>query len=374
MAGMTATQDHPTEHATALPGFVVVMLGVAATLASLFLLRQFSGFAGPLFLALNLVIAAYPVHRWLVSKGTPAWLAASVMALTVIVILLVAVAGLVGTVNSLVTELTKPKYTVQYQTLYHNLTVFLGGFNINIDNLGLADVVAKINPSTVTGAITTVFSSATGILGIVSVIVLSLIFLAMDAPSYDRRQRLAAIASPRVSRAMENFTHGVRRYWIVTTVFGLIVAVLDGGALAILGIPLPVAWALLSFVTNYIPNIGFFIGAAPPMLLALFIGGWKLAVAVLVIYSVLNIVIQTIIQPRFTGKSVGVTVTVSFVSLLLWGVVLGPLGTLLALPMTLFVKALLVDVDPKARWLNALIASDPGSALDAPPDPQTEEA
>jgi len=79
-------------------------------------------------------------------------------------------------------------------------------------------------------------------------------------------------------------------------------------------------------------------------------------------YSVLNFVIQSIIQPRFAGESVGVTPTVSFVSLLLWAAVLGGMGTLLALPMTLLVKSLVIDADPRARWVNALIASDPKDA------------
>jgi len=121
-------------------------------------------------------------------------------------------------------------------------------------------------------------------------------------------------------------------------------------------------WAIFSFLTNYIPNIGFVIGLIPPALVALFANGWQTAVLVIVMYSVLNFVIQSIIQPRFAGESVGVTPTVSFVSLLLWAAVLGGMGTLLALPMTLLVKSLVIDADPRARWVNALIASDPKDA------------
>ena len=83
---------------------------------------------------------------------------------------------------------------------------------------------------------------------------------------------------------------------------------------------------------------------------------------VIVAYSVLNFVIQAIIQPKFTGESVGVTPLVSFLSLLFWVWVLGWLGALLALPATLLLNALLVDADPKARWVNILIASDPRTA------------
>jgi len=366
MAAMTTTEVSERPRDGALPGYVVVMLGVAATVAALVLMRQFSGVIGPVFLALNLIIAAYPIHRWLVGKGAPAWLAATVMALTVIVILLLAVWALVWTVNGLVTELTKPRYTAQYQTIYRGVTDFLAGFNINLNNIGLTDVVTTINPSTITSAITTVLSRTSGILGVVAIIVLTMVFLAMDGPSIGSRLRIVGLVNPHVGQGIGDFTHGVRRYWVVTTVFGLIVATLDGIALAIMQVPLALAWAVLSFLTNYIPNVGFFIGLVPPALLALFIGGWKLALAVVVVYAVLNVVIQSVIQPRFTGESVGISVTVSFVSLLLWGFVLGPLGTLLALPMTLLAKALLVDVDPKARWIAALISSRPDRVLAAP--------
>ncbi|MCL2315498.1 MAG: AI-2E family transporter [Actinomycetia bacterium] len=349
---------------TGLPEYVVVMLGIAATVAALVLMREFSGVVGPVFLALNLIIAAYPIHRWLVGKGTPAWLAAAVMALTVVVLLLLAVWSMAWTVNALVNELTKPRYTAQYQTIYHGITTFLAGFNINLDNVGLNEVVTTINPSTITGAITTILSQTSSILGVVAVIVLTMVFLAMDGPSIDSRLRIVGLVNTRVGRAIGDFTRGVRRYWVVTTVFGLIVAVLDGVALVIMHVPLALAWAVLSFLTNYIPNVGFFIGLVPPALLALFTGGWQLALAVVIVYAVLNVIIQSVIQPRFTGESVGVSVTVSFLSLLLWGFVLGPLGTLLALPMTLLAKALLVDADPKARWVAALISSRPAEVLE----------
>ena len=186
--------------------------------------------------------------------------------------------------------------------------------------------------------------------------------MAMDTPGLDKRMRLLDQNRSRISVAIGSFARGVRRYWLVTTVFGLIVAVFDGIALAIMGVPLAIVWAIFSFLTNYIPNIGFVIGLIPPALVALFANGWQTAVLVIVMYSVLNFVIQSIIQPRFAGESVGVTPTVSFVSLLLWAAVLGGMGTLLALPMTLLVKSLVIDADPRARWVNALIASDPKDA------------
>jgi AI-2 transport protein TqsA len=184
--------------------------------------------------------------------------------------------------------------------------------------------------------------------------------------------RLASIAAdrPKISEALGHFAWGTRQYLLVTTIFGLIVAVLDTVALSILGIPLAVTWGLLSFITNYIPNIGFIIGVVPPALLGLLTGGPQLMVIVIVVYCALNFVVQSIIQPRFIGDAVGLSVTVTFVVLFFWAWLLGPLGAILAIPLTLLAKALLVDIDPQAKWADALLRAsarepDPASEADS---------
>ena len=160
---------------------------------------------------------------------------------------------------------------------------------------------------------------------------------------------------------------GIRRYWLVTTVFGLIVALLDGVVLLILGVSLPLVWIVLAFITNYIPNVGFVIGVVPPALLGLLSGGPRLMITVIVVYSVINFVIQSVIQPKYVGDAVDLSLTLTFLSLVFWAWVIGPLGALLAIPLTLMVKALLVDIDPASRWVGSLLSSG------APPDEPAAE-
>jgi predicted PurR-regulated permease PerM len=339
-----------------LPRYVVAMLGVAGTLAALTLMREFAGIFAPIFLALNLVIAAYPIYSWLHSKGVPAWVSACVMALAMVVILLIAVSGLVWAINSLIDEL--PEFTEEYYEVYNSALELLRNFNI--DTSAFSDIMSQINPSTIASVAASVLSQTWSVVGAMSIIVASLVFFAMDTPGWDERTRFAGRSSRHVSEVFASFGSGVRRYWLVSSLFGMIVAALDGIALLVLDVPLVLVWVLLSFLTNYIPNIGFVVGLIPPALLALFAHGWQTALAVVIAYCVLNFVVQTIIQPRFTGDAVGVTASVSFISLLLWGWVFGAMGALLALPMTLLVKAVLVDIDPGAKWIEALISSNPG--------------
>ena len=184
-----------------------------------------------------------------------------------------------------------------------------------------------------------------------------LLFLTLETSSAG--ERVAEIATDRkdVADALGRFATGTRVYLIVTTVFGLFVAVLDTVALALLGIPLAITWGLLAFITNYIPNVGFVLGLVPPAVLALLVGGWPLFVWVIVIYCALNFVIQELIQPRFVGDSVGLSATVTLLSLVFWAWIIGALGALLAIPLTLLAKGFLVDIDPRARWANALLRS-----------------
>src|SRR4029453_7620271 len=100
---------------------------------------------------------------------------------------------------------------------------------------------------------------------------------------------------------------------------------------------------------------GFVIGLIPPALLALLEGGPQLMITVIVVYSVINFVIQSIIQPKFVADAVNVSLTVTFLSLVFWTFVIGPIGAILAVPLTLLVKSLLFDLDPDTRWMSRLL-------------------
>ena len=154
---------------------------------------------------------------------------------------------------------------------------------------------------------------------------------------------------------MGKFLQGSQTYLLMTALFGAIVGVLDAGALWLLGVPLPLVWGFFSFLTNFIPNIGFVIGIIPPALLALLDDGWKGLLLVVLAYSVLNVTIQTFIQPRIVGNSVGLSAEITFMSLVVWTFLLGALGALLAVPMTLLLRAMFIDADSRASWVAPLI-------------------
>ncbi|MDK9661882.1 AI-2E family transporter [Propionibacterium freudenreichii] len=351
----------PPTRSPGIPRYLQIAGGIVLSLGALLLLKEFGSTFAPMFLALNLMVTAYPLHTWLVRKGCPSPLSAVTTALVVFVVLLAMVAGLVWSVNETVTLL--PQYADEFTGLFN---WFIDrAAQLGFDQASLMQAFKSIDPNSIFSAASSVLNGASGFVAMLAILVTTLVFMAMDTSGFAARIRIAGATHSRMVTGLVSFSRGIRRYWVVTSVFGLIVAVLDVIAVAIIGVPLPIVWGLLSFLTNYIPNIGFVVGLIPPALVALVALGWKQALVVVVLYCVLNFVVQSIIQPRFTGESVGVTPTISFISLLVWGLVLGGLGTLLALPMTLLVKALIIDTDPRARWVNAFIASNPGDAQGA---------
>jgi len=338
-----------------VPRWLLLLIGMAAATVAVAGLRAVAWLVAPLLLALVVVVALAPVQSWLRRLGAPRWVATTVLLVLVWAVLLAFVALLVVSVAQLAALL--PEYAGRAEFL-------LSGVVADLNDAGLAsgqlsDLVAKIDYGQLVGLASGLLASLTSAASTLVLLLSALVFMAIESSGFARRVALVAAERPHLPVAFSLFAHGTRSYLLVSTVFGAIVAVGDTIALALLSVPAAPLWGLLAFITNYVPNIGFVLGVVPPALLGLLAGGWGELAVIVVVYSLLNFVVQTLIQPRFVGDSVGLSMTVTFIALLFWGWVMGALGALLAIPLTLLVKALLVDVDPRGHWLDALLREEP---------------
>ncbi|SFL05380.1 AI-2E family transporter [Geodermatophilus ruber] len=338
-----------------IPRWLVLLVGGAAATVVIAGVRSLAWLVGPVLLALVVVVALMPVQRFLQRHGWPRWASATVLLVLVWTVLLAFVALLVVSIAQFAALL--PDYAGQAEVLLAQVVADLN--DAGIASGQLSDLVAQFDYSQLVGVATGLLSRLTDAATTLVLLLSALVFLSIESGGFGRRLALVAAERPHLPIALGLFARGTRSYLLVSTVFGGVVAIGDTIALAVLGIPLPVVWGLLAFITNYVPNIGFVLGLVPPAILALLAGGWTAFWIVVAVYSLLNFVVQTLVQPRFVGDSVGLSMTVTFVALLFWGWVLGALGALLAIPLTLLVKALLVDVDPRGHWLDALLREEP---------------
>ena len=342
----------PPEH-NKLPGTgLVILAGVVIVCAGL---KTVSAIVAPTFLVLTLVVTAQPLRTLLVRKGAPKALASVVVLLTVYALLVVVLGSAVWTLARLVRIL--PDYASQFTDLYNQALAQLARFGV--DTSTLSQAASSFNLSSFAGVAQSLLNTVTSGLSLLALMLAMVFFLTFDGSDIQDRIKAIRASRPQVADALTDFAQSVRKYWVVTTVFGLIVAVVDVIALFIIGVPLALTWGVLAFVTNYIPNIGFLLGLVPPTLIALLDGGPGAALAVIICFTAVNVIIQTLIQPRFTGDAVGITATIAFLSLIFWAFLLGALGALLAVPATLLVKSLLVDHSPDSRWLGSLLNSPP---------------
>jgi predicted PurR-regulated permease PerM len=349
-----------------LPLWLTVVLGVAGTAGAVWGLSTYAGILGPVFLALVLVVVAHPMIGALERRGMRRALAITIAVVVVEGVLLGFAVALFLSFGQLATVL--PQYSDEWQDLLDGLRSTLAAAGVGAEQV--QEALRSVSPGSVLSAVQGLFSALAGTVGALILVVATVLF--MTAEGAGLPQRLAeAPGSWRLRAALGGFARNTRRYLVVTTIFGLLVAVVDTVALVLIGIPLPLLWGLLSFLTNYVPNIGFFLGLAPPTLLALLVGGPATALTVIVVYSLANFVIQSVIQPVFVGDAVGLSVTLSFLSVIVWTVILGPMGAVLAIPLTLFVHAILVGQDPDRRWAKILLAGTSGAATQerAPREP-----
>ena len=343
-----------------VPRALVLLLGSAAAVIVLAGVQATAWLLGPVFMALVVVIAVAPVYGALRRRRYPGWAATLAVLLLVYAIMIGLALGILYATARLATEL--PQYAAQAGDLVAAAGARLAELGIGADELRAA--AASLDLGKLAGVLAGFVSSIAGLASNFVFLLALLLFLSVETGGASSRLASIAADRPKATEAMQSFASGTRTYLLVTTIFGLIVAVLDGVALWIVGIPLAFTWAVLSFITNFIPNIGFIIGLVPPAVLGLLVGGPKTMVAVIIIYGGLNFVVQSLIQPRFIGDAVGLSITVTFLALVLWAWLLGPLGAILAIPMTLLAKALLVEHRPARQMGGCAPAGDPDGRQD----------
>ena len=203
------------------------------------------------------------------------------------------------------------------------------------------------------------------------VILLAVIFILAEAYTFPRKLRTVLAEPARDLPHFERFAANVNRYIAIKTTVSMATGVFVGLSLWIIGVDYPLLWGVLAFLLNYVPNIGSILAAIPPMLLAGVQLGIGSLAATMMVFLVVNVVMGNVVEPRFMGRTLGLSTLVVFLSLVFWNWMLGPVGMLLSVPLTMTVKIAL-EANPSTEWIAHLLDPAEAAPKKAAPPVDTE--
>ncbi|MDH3625333.1 MAG: AI-2E family transporter [Myxococcales bacterium] len=284
-------------------------------------------------------------------KGLPRWL-------TVLLACLAAVTVVMG-LGFLTTRAATDFGSAfgQYRDDWDRLQSELAGWLWN-QGLGIpATAVTEFDPSElVRGLAVPGFTLALSIVSSGFLVLLITVFLVVESSSFAKK--LAAtdrLGGMNVS-VLRGAARDVQQYLLIKTVTSTATGLLVAGLTTVVGLGHSLLFGLLAFVLNYIPSIGSILASVPAIALCLVTLGWVPAIGLAAGYAGINFVIGIGIEPRWAGDATDLSPTVVVLSMVFWGFVLGPVGALLSVPLTIIVR-ITASQSEEWSWLAKLLSS-----------------
>jgi AI-2 transport protein TqsA len=352
------SQTHNSSLLLTAAAFVIVVAGMRAAEPILV----------PLVIAGFLAIISTSPVFWLREKGIPAPAALFLVILGVLSLGF----GFTLLIGTSLEDFSNaiPRYQARLTQAMEPLLQWIQGlgFQLNEDLL-----LKSIDPGASMRMVGHMLSGLGGILTNSFLIMLTVIFILLEASSFQQKVR-AALGDPKGTLAQfSKITDAINNYLAIKTLVSLGTGIIVATWVTILGIDFPVIWGLLAFLLNFIPNLGSIIAAVPPMLLGFIQFGLGRAILVGLGYGVVNVIFGNVVEPKLMGRKLGLSTLVVFLSLVFWGWIWGPVGMLLSVPMTMVVKIAL-ESNPSTHWLSILLDSESSIARGTnPPKPTASQ-
>jgi AI-2 transport protein TqsA len=243
--------------------------------------------------------------------------------------------------------------------------------NINIDQ---SLILSYFDPGLAMSVATNFISGLGTVLSNVFLILLTVIFMLVEAQSMPRRVHIAMSDPDMNLTHIDRFLSSVNQYLVIKMLVSLGTGIFIGIWLYVLGVDHFMLWAVLAFLLNFIPNIGSILAAIPAVLMAFVEFGLVQAGLAGLGFILANTIMGNVIEPRFMGRGLGLSTLVVFLSLIFWGWLLGTVGMLLSVPLTMVVKIALESRDG-TKWLAILLSGDDHASQPAKPEaPDAEKS
>jgi AI-2 transport protein TqsA len=351
-------------------------------------LRESKDFFLPILVAAFVATISFPMLNFLRKKRVPAPIAV-ILTVAVDFVFLAALAVLAVTLVGDLQEKWNSKYSAEFSTQIRDVSKSLAdtlrengvinaqqkideAVNNNLSNL------QNIRFEKIWDFGTDVLERVIGFFGATILILILLVFMLSEARMFGRRlDAISQARGPNLAKII-NATKDIQRFLAIKTAVSLATGFLAGLLCWAVGLDFYILWGILAFFLNFIPVIGSIVAGVPPTILALLIAGFPSALLVAGGYLLINNFLGNFLEPMLVGRRFGISTLVVVISVVFWGWLWGPIGMLLAVPLTMVLKVIL-ESSEEFRWIGVAISAEqtPGTAekklLEITPHANSEE-
>jgi len=340
-------------------------------------LKLAQSFFVPVLLACFIATISFPITSWLRRHRVPRFFA---VLLTVIVDFAF-LTGIILIVTTLIGDLDA-KWEDKYYPAMNTKTAEVSQSAVNLlERFNIPDADEKVRQYTanlpqqvadgIVQATKDVAFKVFSFFGSTLLILILTVFMLSEARMFGRRvQAILEARGPNLDRFL-SATADIQKYLGMKTLISLATGFLAGFLCWAAGLDFFVLWGILAFALNFIPVLGSIIAGIPPLLLAFLVAGGPSAIAVGIGYVSINFFLGNFLEPMLMGRRFGLSTLVVIISVLFWGFIWGPVGMLLAVPLTMVLKVMLDNTD-ELRWIAVAITKEKRHPILEPEDDEDE--
>jgi AI-2 transport protein TqsA len=333
------------------------LVTMAALVIVLAAIRSAPDLILPFLLAVFISIIANAPISWLGRMGVPGGMSILIVIVVMILVLFGATMVLTASIQDFSNNL--PVYQASLETSFANIKPTLARIGITVPDTGPASL---IDPSVAMSLANSLLTSITQLLSNAALIGMFVILMLLEASELSRKIDIIRDDEGKSRANVARFVRNTKQYMAMKAAICLAEGILIFAGMKMLGVNDAILWGFLTFVLNFIPTIGLILAAIPTILLAWLQLGPRSAIYAAICFLAVNIVVGNIIEPRVMGRGMGLSTLVIFLSLVFWGWLLGPVGMVLSVPLTMLAK-FWAETDENTRWIAVLLSS--GSEVQA---------
>ena len=322
------------------PAINITGLQTLLTLASLIVIfagiKAASQLIVPFLLALFFSIVLYPIVRYAAKRKVPPAFSISMIMLIIVVGFFFISSVLGSSLNDFTRSLPASRGAIISKIKV--LQEYAATLNIDIST---EEIMTYVDPAALMNFVTRLLSSFSGMMTNLFLLLMTIFFMLFEVSALPGKLN-KIMKNPDAGMAnIKSAIEGITRYVAIKTAISAATGLVVWIFLSWVGVKFALLWAMLAFLLNYIPNIGSIIAALAPIIQSLLFNSFYDALIVSGGFIIINIVLGNIIEPKVMGKGLGLSTLVVFLSLLFWGWLLGPIGMILSVPLTIVIKIML---------------------------------